>query len=58
MNPEDYSGMDVSDIVEEIKKVLDKYPRLNKKEIEHLRVLSNNLSVECGNALYYMAVTD
>lgn len=50
--PEDYSYMDTSEMVEEIKKVFVKYPHLNQSEFEHLRVLSNNLSVSCASIIW------
>lgn len=46
--------MDTSEMVEEIKKVFLKYPYLNKAEFEHLRALSNNLSVSCADILWEM----
>ena len=52
--PEEYSYMDTSEMVEEIKKVFLKYPYLNKAEFEHLRALSNNLSVSCADILWEM----
>lgn len=52
--PEEYSYMDTSEMVEEIKKVFVKYPHLSQAEIEHLRVLSNNLSVGCADILWEM----
>lgn len=44
--------MDVFDIVNELKELLNRFPKLTKIEIEKLRVLSNNLSSEATNILY------
>lgn len=44
--------MDIFEIVEELKILLNKFPKLNKEETEKLRVLSNNLSVEASDTLY------
>jgi len=48
-----YGDMDILDIVREIKVLLDKFSgSISKTEIEQIRILSNNLSKECGNILY------
>ena len=50
----DYSNMDILDIVRELKKLLEKFStsRVNKTEIEQMRVLSKNLSMEMSDILY------
>jgi len=45
--------MDILDMVREIKILLDKFSgNISKEEVKQLRILSNNLSKECGDILY------
>ena len=50
----DYHSMDIFDEVREIKVLLNKFPNLNKEEMEQLRVLSNNISVDVKGYQYDM----
>ena len=53
-----YDGMDIIDKIKEIKILLDKFPNLNEKETEQLRVLSNNISVDIARMQYDMKVEE
>jgi len=48
-----YGDMDILDTIRELKVLLEKFAgNISKTEVEQLRILSNNLSKECGNILY------
>lgn len=44
--------MDVFEIVEQLKELLNKFPNLDYSEMTKLKALSNILNVECNCALY------
>lgn len=44
--------MDVFEVVEQLKELLSRFPNLDYSEMKKLKTLSNDLSVECGCALY------
>ncbi|HEY5563414.1 MAG TPA: hypothetical protein VIK72_16970 [Clostridiaceae bacterium] len=50
--------MDVFEIVSEIKQLLNLFPKLDRIQIGRLRLLSSNLSGECGNIIYDMIKED
>jgi hypothetical protein len=50
--------VDLDQMILETKVLLNKYPYLNKEEIEKLRVLSNNISSEMSDALYDMSIIE
>lgn len=52
----DYGSMDIFDEVRETKVLLDKFPKLNEKELEQLRVLTNNISVDIKGMQYDIAI--
>ena len=44
--------MDIFELVEQLKELLKRFPNLDYSEMKKLKILSNDLSVECDSALY------
>ena len=50
--------METSELVKELKNLLNKYPNWDKQEIEKARVLASKLQRECSDAIYNMEIMD